>query len=279
MSGRKPTRVARHSLRREITRELRRCTRDLIASRDSCVRLITEPDLHALRLAARHLGAVLDVCDEIAPDDPVLVQARAELRELLDLTGPLRDVQLRSLAIERAVDDAVLRAALLRTCAREQVSKQKSAALRLARLDLECVRQLADMAWDDTAPDVVRGALRRAVRNRRQKLRERIATVSPDDADSVHKARIALKRYGYLLRAFAPYAGRSIRARSKPVERLQRRLGSWHDARVMDDWLHDQSRKKTMSRWRAALHQVREQFAWCDEEQVLLVARLQRGSW
>jgi CHAD domain-containing protein len=279
MSGRTPTRVARHSLRREFTRALRRRTRDLIDARDQCVQVITEPDLHALRLAARRLGALLDVCDEIAPDDPVLGQVRAALRELLDLTGPLRDVQLRSLAIEGAVDDAVLRAALLRTCAREQARKQKSVAPRLARLDLACVRQLVDVAWDDTAPDVVRGALRRAIRNRRKKLRKRIATVSPDDADSVHKARIALKRYGYLLRAVAPSAGQSIRARSGPVARLQRRLGSWHDARVMDDWLRDQARKKTMSRWRAALHQVREQFAWCDEEQVLLVARLQRGAW
>ena len=235
--------------------------------------------MHALRLAARHLGAVLDVCDEIAPDDPVLVQARAGLDELLELTGPVRDVQLRRLAIERAVEDAGLRTALLRTCAREQVGKQKSAALQLARLDLAFVQRLADMAWDDTAPHVARNALRRAIRARRRKLRKRIATASPDDADGVHKVRIALKRYGYLLRAFAPYAGASVRARSTPVKRLQRRLGSWHDARVMADWLEDQSGRKTMLRWRTALRQVREQFEWCDREQVLLVARLQRGSW
>ena len=201
MSPRKPTRVARHSLRREIARELRRRARDLIESRDRCALGLTEPDLHALRLAARHLGAVLDVCDELAPDDPGLVQARAGLDELLELTGPVRDVQLRRLAIERAVEDAGLRTALLRTCAREQVGKQKSAALQLARLDLAFVQRLADMAWDDTAPHVARNALRRAMSARRRKLRKRIAAVSPDDADGVHKVRIALKRYGYLLRA------------------------------------------------------------------------------
>jgi CHAD domain-containing protein len=240
---------------------------------------MTEPRLHALRLAARHVGAVLDVCDNIAPDDAALLRARAELDELLDLSGPVRDAQLRNLAIENAVEDADLRAALLRTCAREQVSREKSAARRLARLDLVWVLRIEDRKWQDTSPRLARAALRAAIRRRRRKLLKRVAALRPDDADSVHKARIALKRYRYLLHVFAPYAGDSAGTWTATIGRLHHRLGRWHDARVTDHWLDTQSAKRSMQQRRTALRRVREQFEWCDHEQVLLVAFLKRVPW
>jgi CHAD domain-containing protein len=239
---------------------------------------MSEPDLHSLRLAARQLQAVLEVCQRIAQENAALPKACEQVRNLLHLTGPLRDVQLRTIYLGHSLGNTALRRDLERNCLIELRKKERRAVRRLARIDPACFVRIATLNWSATAPRVARGALRQAISHRARKLRERTAMLELDDPSGLHRARIALKRYRYLLRAFAPYIAELIHARSGPIERLQHRLGKWHDTRILTEWLQGRIKKNALSPGRSVESLVEQKIAWCDREERLLVAYLKRVS-
>ena len=277
MSSRKA--ITKPSLSAEVSRELRKRVLDLLQARDRCMHAMTEPDLHALRLAARHLQAALEVCKPIAPRKAALPEACEQVRNLLHLSGPLRDVQLRTIALGRIPGNAAMRRELKRNCLLELRKKERHGARRLARTDLACLIHIATYNWSATTPKEVRIALRQAIGHRGRKLRERIAALEPDDPSGLHRARIALKRYRYLLRVFAPSVAERTQARSEPTGRLQHRLGKWHDTRILYEWLQCQNKKNAVRLGRNAMELIEKKLAWCDHEQRLLVAYLKRVSW
>jgi len=277
MSTRKPT--TRLLLSQAIPRELRKRVLDLLEARDRCLHAMTEPNVHELRLAARHLQAVLEVCKRVDQENPAMTEARERLHELLALSGPLRDVQLRTLALGRSLGNAAVRRDLERKGLLELRKRERHAARQLALTDPACFIRIATQNWSATTPQVARGALRQAISHRGRKLRERTSLLEPDDPSGLHRARIALKRYRYLLRVFAPYVAERILARSEPIERLQHRLGKWHDTRIPAEWLQGQIKKNALSPGRSVMNLVEQKMAWCDHEQRLLVAYLKRVSW
>lgn len=262
-----------------IPRELRKRVLDLLEARDRCLHAMTEPNVHELRLAARHLQAVLEVCKRIDPENPAIAEAREQLHELLALSGPLRDAQLRTLALGRSLGNAAVRRDLERNGLLELRKRERHAVRQLALTDPACFIRIATHNWSAITPQVARGALRLAISHRRRKLRERTAMLEPDDPGGLHRARIALKRYRYLLRVFAPYIAERIQASSEPIERLQHRLGKWHDTRILSEWLQGQIKKNALSPGRSVMNLIEQKMAWGDHEQRLLVAYLKRVSW
>jgi CHAD domain-containing protein len=190
--------------------------------------------VHDLRVALRRACTVLEV------GRPVLGPFHAEevrlaLREVMQATGALRDDEVlleligtlgvnhpdvqvwldarrrREHRLRRVLHRAVRDGALQR-------GRGLLEALLCFRVDPRRDRRLAKFA-------------RRAVdRARRQVDRRRRAR--PDDAEALHRLRIAYKRLRYTTEAFADVLPSDLAALAHPAARFQGRLGDLHDVDV-----------------------------------------------
>jgi CHAD domain-containing protein len=190
--------------------------------------------VHDLRVALRRTCTVLEV------GRPVLGPFHAEevrlaLREVMQATGALRDDEvllelIGTLGVSHP-DVAVwlagrrrrehrLRSVLLRSVRGGALQHGRGllAALLAFRVDPRCDRRLAKFA-------------RRAVdRARRQVDRRRRA--KPDDAEALHRLRIAYKRLRYTTETFADVLPSDLAALAQPAAKLQGCLGDLHDVDV-----------------------------------------------
>ncbi|WP_082928405.1 CHAD domain-containing protein [Cupriavidus gilardii] len=211
-------------------------------------------DLHALRVAVRHLRAVRWV---FAPALPGTVAARWRivLRDLMRATGPMRDwdvfiADTLQPALSRQPGDPVLLALLDSAQSRREAARatlmavlhaQRSQTLPVLDDDLAALRHRAVDGIPGKANAPLGRLARRRVRKARRSVRalkarwrelgtEADITLAPA-ADVLHALRVAGKRLRYAIEAVGPllparYTGRVHR---KLVAR-QARLGAQTDA-------------------------------------------------
>lgn len=206
--------------------------------RDVAPRVLASADdaeaVHDLRVALRRTRTVLEV------GRPVLGRFHADevrraLREIMTATGDLRDDEvllelLASVGVShpdvaawldaRRRRERRLRGALGRSLRSGQLDRGRAMleALLAFRIDPDRDRRLAKFA-------------RRAVeRARREVDRRRGARV--DDADGLHRLRIAYKRLRYTTETFADALPSDLAALAQPAARFQSRLGDLHDVDV-----------------------------------------------
>ncbi|MCD9123193.1 CHAD domain-containing protein [Cupriavidus sp. UGS-1] len=211
-------------------------------------------DLHALRVAVRHLRAVRWV---FAPALPGTVAARWRivLRDLMRATGPVRDwdvfiADTLQPALSRQPGDPVLLALLDSAQSRREAARatlmavlhaQRSQTLPVLDDDLAALRHRAVDGIPGKANAPLGRLARRRVRKARRSVRalkarwrelgtEADITLAPA-ADVLHALRVAGKRLRYAIEAVGPllparYTGRVHR---KLVAR-QARLGAQTDA-------------------------------------------------
>lgn len=231
-------------------------------------------EVHELRLAIRRCepyGRVLR-CTGWEPDR--MAGEKRLLERVMALTGPLRDAQLRHHWLrERPGRKAALKKALLAASERELRKHEDRVQRGLGELAPTMARLL-----DGTrkAPRHVRKALEHALPHRRDRLLLRIARLEAGDVRSLHKTRIAVKRYRYLLEAFAPLLGGREITVLRACERFQRRLGRWHDERIHLAWVEHRIRSCPPAIGRAASSVLDAGQAWCAEEERKLVRALRR---
>jgi CHAD domain-containing protein len=221
---------------------LRRCQNKfseeaIHACRVQARRLLSSFDLRAGLVTARHLG-----------------KARRALKERLDALDELRDTQVQAAAVSRLL--RIFPAArpfhtyLLKREARLRKETRKSLrhlhVHHLAKLVASCradvTEQLEERPTKEIAAFLVRSAARAFARTRQR--RERIV---PKDPGSIHRTRVAFKKFRYMVEALGNYFPGLTEEHLASMRHYQTLMGEIQDAelllRALDKFLRRQEIK------------------------------------
>jgi len=264
------------AVRPALSRAVRWQVLAVIEALEYCLEDLSEPNVHALRVAARHLSPALEVLNELDRKKRTTRKAQRLLRALMDITGPLRDQQLRCLYFRSRRSHSALRAALLRDAERELRAEVATALDRLDRLDMAPLRSLVVVPLSELNAQAVKLALNKTLKHCARRLRTRLGELEAEVPRTIHRARVALKRYRYTIKAFHKYLPVGRTAGLACLERHQKSLGRWHDERVMADWLMEVSRRIQPSVRRSCAVQATVWTRRCQREEAQLVSALRR---
>ncbi|WER46010.1 CHAD domain-containing protein [Cupriavidus sp. WKF15] len=198
-------------------------------------------DVHALRVGARYLRAVLWVFGPLVP--PGITQRwKQDLRTLADMAGEVRDwdvflAETVQPALERQPGDSILHAVADTARTRRRLAREIMVT-RLAQYRDDPLPALhRDLAHLPLHADDGTGCLgpfaRTRVRKARKTLRQRSLAARHDGLLALHRLRIAGKRLRYAIEALAPVLPKqkTRRLRHKLVRR-QGKLGGVVDESV-----------------------------------------------
>lgn len=205
-----------------------------------CQKQYSEEAVHDLRVATRRLISTLDLVDSIHPDAD-LRKTRRALKRQLDMFGPLRDVQVQLLTIAKMVpsfpelqefdDFLVKRERKLIQRLGKQLQRVKTGKIRRslavatkqleALLDTPAVQQAR---WRDAI---------QAVETTFSRVVERQQGIDPADSATIHRMRVAFKKFRYMVEALAPMLDRVSRKQLKAMNAFQGSMGDIQDAEVL----------------------------------------------
>jgi CHAD domain-containing protein len=201
--------------------------------------------IHRLRVATRRLRAALRMLREVAPSDAA-ESAADELGWLCGAIGAVRDLDvLAQLLEERAtrLEAAFIRALepLSATIRRQRATEQERliAALNSERYR-GLVQHLGRLAPEPAADSIALGAVAaRLVRSQlRAMLRAGAALDEVSSPETLHRLRVRVKKLRYALEPLRAVGGKPVRRMLRRLERVQQRVGLYHDAATATAWLH-----------------------------------------
>ncbi|HVB82504.1 MAG TPA: CHAD domain-containing protein [Candidatus Binataceae bacterium] len=200
--------------------------------------------IHRLRVATRRLRAALRMLREVVPSDEA-ESAADELGWLCGAIGAVRDLDVLAQMLE---DRATrLEAEFIRALAPLSGTIRRQRAIEqerlVAALDSErfrgLVQRLGTVASEPDADSVTLGAV--AARLVRPQLRAMLrAGAGLDEAsppETLHRLRVRVKKLRYALEPFRAVGGKPTRKMLRRLERVQERVGLYHDAATAAAWL------------------------------------------
>lgn len=196
--------------------------------------------VHDLRTSARRVLAALQALRPFVPRKRYRRLGR-RIEKVLDRSGGLRDVgvELRMLAGLGSVEaESALRPLRDRLRDRHEALARKlhrqlrrRGARRLGR-DIRRVLEGSGRKAS-TRASAVRGAALEAARDRFARLRKSRLAVSPAELATIHRMRIDLKEFRYLMEALRPVAVGVSRQELESLHELQTTMGDLHDLEVL----------------------------------------------
>ena len=198
-----------------------------------CIRTLSGENVHNLRLAARHLLAALDVWRNWAKKDKCARKAERCTRSLFRSMGPLRDAQVRVGILRDGArkDDGL--APALRLAVKEERALRNRMRERLSKMGTMPLVEFREHVENGRPLGRASAALQHTLAHRRERLAERWVAIDPAQPRTLHRARIALKKYRYLIDVFAPLLPPALIDQRGHLKRLQHRLGSLHDDQLL----------------------------------------------
>jgi CHAD domain-containing protein len=218
---------------------------------ETCRRKPSCQAVHALRIDCRRLEALLDALGyTTGASARSLRRLRKVAGEPIEALSALRDDQVHRRTIARAGDNRGLDA-LLEHVRHQQARHKKRARRKLARIDLAKADALAHRVRAGVVqrqgaptPDDRALLLLTAVDAAATQVRSRLARLDRDKPRSLHKLRVSIKRFRYIVEV-AEEVSPSVRIASVPTLRsLQRHLGIVHDADVLASRIRRFSRRR-----------------------------------
>jgi triphosphatase len=201
--------------------------------------------IHRLRVATRRLRAALRMLREVAPGSEA-ESAAEELAWLCGAIGAVRDLDVLTQLLEhratRLEPDFIRALEPLSETIRSQRTIEQERLV--AALDSEryrgLVQRLDAVALQPTADGVTLGTV--AVRLVRPQLRAMLrAGAGLDEAsppETLHRLRVRVKKLRYALEPLRAVGGKPARRMLRRLERVQERVGMYHDAVSVTAWLH-----------------------------------------
>ena len=176
-----------------------------------CRRKFSEDSVHKLRVETRRLLALLDLVHTLWWEEP-LAQLQRRLKRLFKSFSQLRDTQVQLLFVQEVLDRFPELARFDRTLAQRKRQLTARVARRVEGFDLNKLSRLAtrvektlaarrrdhvhhDSDWILLRQSVDQ-AFVRAVRLR--------SNVDPNDSSTIHRVRVAFKKYRYLVELLQP---------------------------------------------------------------------------
>jgi CHAD domain-containing protein len=235
----------------------------------ACQRHFSEEAVHQTRIASRRLLSLLELAGSLLPSGRAEA-ARVLFKRQLVAFNDLRDTHVQLLAaadLRRTFPVARefhaylrKREARLTRRARKDIRRLKVRRLR-ARI-ADCREEFDQYRRTRAARPAARRLLRALDRAfaRVQDLRARIR---PDDTRTIHRTRVAFKKFRYRVEAVAPWPPGRRPGRPEALRRYQAMMGEIQDAEVLLGGLDRFARKENpepaqLERFRAALLRRRE---------------------
>jgi CHAD domain-containing protein len=205
-----------------------------------CQKKYSEEAVHDLRVATRRLISTLDLVASIDPEADVR-KTRRTLKRQLDMFGPLRDVQVQLLSIEKLLPSfPELQAFYDFLLKRERKLKQRLGT-ELKRVKTGKIERGIDVATRevDTLLDTPamqqekRAAAIQAIEIAFNRVVERKQLIVASDSASIHRMRVAFKKFRYMVESLAPLRGLTTSKRLKAMDAFQGSMGDIQDAEVL----------------------------------------------
>lgn len=208
---------------------VRERTRTLRLQVKRCRKQFSEEAVHDLRVAMRRLLALMDFLAFFAPS-PALRKARRDIKSHLDAFDSLRDTQVMLLETSKRL--AELPAIEL---FHRHLQKQEKRLLRQAQKDIANIK--------DTYVKALRGALKAVVRSEEdifahvdeayQTVLHRLALIDPSNTATIHRVRIAFKRFRYSVEVVRPLLPTMPDETLERLHDYQTLMGEIQDMEVM----------------------------------------------
>jgi CHAD domain-containing protein len=205
-----------------------------------CQEKYSEEAVHDLRVATRRLISTLDLVVSIHPKAN-LRKARRVLKRQLDRFGPLRDVQVELLAVDKMLATfpelqgfytfLIRRERRLVQRLGAEIKKVKTGkvkkAIRSAIKEIDVLLATPESQQEKRAEalSVVEASFNRVV--------ERKQAVDAADSATIHRMRVAFKKFRYMVESLAPMLGRGTSKRLKAMNAFQGDMGDIQDAEVL----------------------------------------------
>lgn len=206
--------------------------------------------IHDFRVETRRLLSSLELLGGFLPARRV-EKAQRLLKQHLDLFDDLRDtqVQLDTLARMGRVSAAArqFRASLLkreeRFTRRTRRQIRKVRTNRLGKL-IAGGREEVEASLEDSSPRKARTALLRAISRAFRRARRLRSRINPRDPVTIHRTRVAFKRFRYMVEALAKCVPGVTDGRLAAMRRYQTMMGNIQDSEVLLRALDRLLRKK-----------------------------------
>lgn len=214
--------------------------RKFLSEMRRCKRSFSEESVHDLRVATRRLVSTLAILEVILPDDKVR-RTRRRLKRLFDALSPLRDVQVQLLTVEEKsgqypeletlITVLKVRERLLMKSIDSRIQKVHTMqwSYTIGSLKREILRQFSNPASYAGGRTAVQGAaaalFTRAVFRREQ--------IVPRDPRTLHRFRVAFKKFRYTMEALQPLFPSIRKKNLKAMDAYQTRMGNIQDAEVL----------------------------------------------
>lgn len=214
---------------RKYCRELRRCQKKY-----------SEEAVHDLRVSTRRLMSTLGLLATLVADNR-LKKPRRTLKKRLDMFDPLRDTQIQLLYVEKLLptfpelqafyDALAKQERQLVKHIRKQVKRLKTARLEKSVTATE--KQLRARVTDPTTPDETVSAMMSAVDAAFAKVVNRRRQVKSDDTTTIHRTRVAFKKFRYMVEVLQPLLAEVTDERLKRMHDFQTMMGDIQDVEVL----------------------------------------------
>jgi CHAD domain-containing protein len=214
--------------------------RALRAELKRCRKRYSEEAVHDLRVATRRLISTLELVDRIHPEGN-LRKARRTLKKQLDLFGPLRDVQVQLLTIEKMLPSFPELQEFFRVLEKRERRLKQRLRLELKRLKtgkirkgiVTAARQLATLPDTPAVQRKHRAEAILAIETAFDRVVERKQAITPTDGASIHRMRVAFKKFRYMVEALGPLRGHTTNKQLKAMNAFQGSMGEIQDAEVL----------------------------------------------
>ena len=205
-----------------------------------CQKKFSEEAVHDLRVATRRLISTLDLVDRIHPETK-LRKARRALKKQLDTFSPLRDVQVQLLSIEKMLPSfPELQGFYDSLMQREHKLVQRLSidlkGIKTGKIKARVARaagQLEILLDTPAAQQEKRTEAIQAVEIAFNRVVECKQAIDPSDSASIHRMRVAFKKFRYLVEALAPVLRYVTSQQLKAMDAFQGSMGDIQDADVL----------------------------------------------
>ena len=208
----------------------------------TCKRDFSEEAVHDLRVATRRLLAVMDILRTLDPH-PRVQKTRRILKNQLDSLDELRDVQVMLVDISESVANFPdLKPFELRLLAREKKLLREARKLikalqaselarRVRKIRAELEEKAQDRGFNTRILSVVDQAYSQAT--------QALGQIDPSQSASIHRLRIAFKKFRYMVEIASPLMKKYPVAYLKQMHDYQSKMGDVQDAEVFLNALVD----------------------------------------
>ena len=222
-----------------LSRVLEERQRTFLLQLARCRRRATEPAIHDLRVSTRRLIAVMDIAEGLAGDNGGGRERRA-LRKYLKGFNALRDVHVQLLAVrqlQRTFRSLGAYRNALRVRERQLLRETAKHCASLATEALNRrVQDLQDALMTIGAQPALAAAARVAILGAAAGAFARVVamrqSVAPDDPGSIHRLRVAFKKFRYVLEILDPLLPWVTPALRKTMNSFQTAMGEVQDTEV-----------------------------------------------